>query len=139
MRYFLLISVICTSLFSSLAFSRSPAVLDFVGIEHKTFKYQRIPSGATATYNFEQKDYSSYQKAQFTPEPTNYFTFSTFISLLFVLCLPFATWLTIKIKTDNRLVESKQAGIEIISKYREAKKLAEESSNDDDDQISKAS
>lgn len=142
MRFFLVISVLLTQLYINSAIARSPAVMDFVGVEHESFKHQRVPSGANTAYNLESKDYSSYQEQLKNVEPVNYFNFSTFISLFFILCLPFATWLTLKIKSDNQKVKTKQMGIEIISKYRKVKELAEESNenpNDDFDDISKAS
>jgi hypothetical protein len=138
MRLLYVFSMLCMLLGTQLAFARSPAVLDFVGIEHESFKYQRTPSGDQTSFNFEKKDYSSYQKNQFTQDPVNTFSFSTFAALLFILCLPFTAWLIMKVRMDKKSTRvDGVAGVEIIAKYREAKKLAEESKDYDD--IKKAS
>lgn len=117
----------------STAYARKPAVLDFVGIEHESFG-KRVPTNAQISYNLSTRDFSKYRVTQIpkVEDAANSFSFSTVFTIFLLLCLPFASWVLIKVKMDNKELATKQVSLDIISKY---KKIKSEDSDIDEDRM----
>jgi len=123
------------------AFARSPAVLDFVGIEPEGFG-KNVPKGLVPAFNFESgKDFASRtpQSAQKINanqmnivESSETFTFSTLLVLLAVLALPFMTWFMIQSQVERKKLEAQIQSEEIIAKYKSIQSQKKDDDQDND-------
>lgn len=134
-----LLTLFCLLTLANISFGRSPAVLDFVGIEPMNAPKQIVAVNNPVGFKFMDKQARSPQSIGHEVEsqlPEGVMTFSTLFSLLVILSLPFVSWFVIQNQMDKKRRENLQKSEEIISKYKKAKK--ESSSDDDDDFFSKA-
>jgi hypothetical protein len=127
------------------SFARSPAVLDFVGIEPEGFG-KKVPQGLVPAYNFESgKDFAtrtpqSENQSNMKVMPENgTFTFSSLLAIFAVIALPFMTWFMIQAQMERKKLEAQIQSEEILAKYRTIHEQTKSQDKDDDDQISKAS
>jgi len=130
---------------SQSSFARSPAVLDFVGIEPEGFG-KKVPDGLVPAYNFESgKDFASR-----TPQSTsktnmkvesdhNTFTLSSLLAIFAVIALPFLTWFMIQAQIERKKLEAQIQSEEILAKYRTIQEQTKSDDKDNNDHISKAS
>lgn len=130
--------VLSTLLLSVSVFGRSPAVLDFVGISHKTDGI-RSPQGTNVAYNFEQRDFSKYQKRFLASEAmqgSSSFSLGTLLGLLFIISLPFIAWTIVKTRSSKGSFKNQQESLDIISKYKSINYEAHEGEEERDKKAS---
>lgn len=127
------------------SFARSPAVLDFVGIEPEGFG-KKMPSGPVPSYNFETgKEFATRApQSESTTSLKNLqengtFTLSGLLAIFAVIALPFMTWFMIQAQMERKKLEAQIQSEEILAKYRTIHEQSKAEDKDDNDHISKAS
>jgi hypothetical protein len=127
MHFYLIFLVVGLNCSLALAQGRSPAVEDFVGIEVETVELQ--PQGTESLFNFE-KDIDSFNTARIEPSlkqapgiasfqgRDSAWSTSATMGIIFVLGLPFLTWLLVMNHLRQRATRESASNIEILENYR---------------------
>jgi cell division protein FtsB len=135
----------------SISYGRSPAVLDFVGIEPEGFN-QNIIEGQPLGFDFTTpsnvaKSSSNSNQTSSLSSAASTMSSLTLMTLLAILIFPFASWFAISNVMNRKKIYRKMEEQAIFAKYKDAQNHAldnydpehnsiQEDVDDDDDQDS---
>ncbi len=146
MRKFSTLLILFTFFSVSAAYSRGPAVEDFVGIEVEEKHPNAIPQGTEVLFNFEaeMRDHSQNGNSDHsvtvrnttetsvvtasTPDASYSMGSSAFLGILFILTLPIISWLMVMSHLRRKAGAASADNIAVLDQYR---KNREQSKSDE--------